>query len=226
MLGKLIIIEGSDGSGKQTQSELIYKKLIEKKGEKKIKKITFPNYESKASEPVKMYLAGDFGKSVDDVNAYAASVFFSVDRYASYKSDWEDFYKNGGIVISDRYTTSNMVHQIPKIECYEEQKKYLSWLKDLEWNKMGIPEPNLTFFLDVPYEISKKLIEDRENKITGKRQKDIHERNEKYLKKSYETARNLAKTEGWIIINCVKNNKIRDIESINEEILDKILEIL
>ena len=113
-MGKLIIIEGTDGSGKQTQTELLCKKLKEIKGENNVKKISFPNYESRASEPVKMYLAGEFGKTAESVNAYAASVLYSVDRFASFKTEWEEFYNNGGIVISDRYTISNMIHQIPK----------------------------------------------------------------------------------------------------------------
>ena len=134
-MGKLIIIEGTDGSGKQTQTELLYKKLCKLKGKEKIKKISFPNYDSKASEPVKMYLAGEFGKKAQSVNAYAASVLYSVDRFASYKMEWENFYNSGGIVISDRYTISNMIHQVPKIDNEIEKEKYLkseSKLKDIK----------------------------------------------------------------------------------------------
>ena len=222
-MGKLIIIEGTDGSGKQTQTELLYKKLCELKGKEKIKKISFPNYDSKASEPVKMYLSGEFGKKAQSVNAYAASVLYSVDRFASYKMEWENFYNSGGIVVSDRYTISNMIHQVPKIDNEIEKEKYLKWLVDLEWNKIGLPKPDIVFFLDIPFEISQKLMEDRENKITGKKEKDIHEKDKKYLKNAYEVAKELSVRYGWNVISCVNEGKLRGIEDINDEMLEIIL---
>lgn len=173
-----------------------------------------------------MYLGGEFGEKTDDVNAYAASVLYSVDRFASYKKDWEKFYLEGGVVISDRYTTSNMIHQLPKIENEEEQKKYLDWIMDLEWNKVSIPKPDAVFFLDMPYEFSQKLMKNRDNKITGEAQKDIHERDEEYMKKSYETAKKLAIDQKWEIIKCVKNDTLKTIDEINDEILKKVLEII
>ena len=222
-MGKLIIVEGTDGSGKQTQTELLCKKLKEIKGERKVKKISFPNYESKASEPVKMYLEGEFGKTAESVNAYAASVLYSVDRFASFKTEWEKFYEAGGIVISDRYTISNMIHQVPKIQDKAEREKYLDWLIDLEWGKIGIPKPDVVFFLDIPFEISQKLMEDRENKITGKKEKDIHEKDKKYLKNAYEVAKELSVRYGWNVISCVNEGKLRGIEDINDEMLEIIL---
>ena len=222
-MGKLIIVEGTDGSGKQTQTELLYKKLKEIKGEGKVKKISFPNYESRASEPVKMYLAGEFGETAESVNAYAASVLYSVDRFASYKSEWEKFYEDGGIVISDRYTISNMIHQVPKIYDKIEKEKYLDWLTDLEWVKIGIPKPDVVFFLDIPFEISQKLMKDRENKITGKKEKDIHEKDKNYLKNAYEVAKDLSVKYGWNVISCINENKLREIEDINNEMLRIIL---
>ena len=218
-MGKLIIIEGTDGSGKQTQTELLYKKLCGLKGKEKIKKISFPNYDSKASEPVKMYLSGEFGKKAQSVNAYAASVLYSVDRFASYKMEWENFYNGGGIVVSDRYTISNMIHQVPKIDNEIEKEKYLKWLVDLEWNKIGLPKPDIVFFLDIPFEISDELMKNRENKITGEIKKDIHEKDKEYLRKSYETAKNLALKYSWEIISCVNNGKLKSIEEINDEIM-------
>ena len=218
-MGKLIIIEGTDGSGKQTQTELLYKKLKKIKGEDKIKKISFPNYESQASEPVKMYLAGEFGKTAESVNAYAASVLYSVDRFASFKTEWEEFYNNGGIVISDRYTISNMIHQVPKILDKAEREKYLDWLIDLEWRKIGIPKPDVVFFLDIPFEFSQKLMQDRENKITGEKEKDIHEKDKNYLRNAYETAKQLSLKYGWNVISCVSEDKLRTIEDINDEML-------
>ena len=223
-MGKLIIIEGTDGSGKQTQTELLYKKLKEIKGEEKVKKISFPNYESRASEPVKMYLAGEFGKTAESVNAYAASVLYSIDRFASFKTEWEEFYNNGGIVISDRYTISNMIHQVPKIFNEKEKEKYLEWLIDLEWGKIGIPKPDIVFFLDIPFEFSQKLMKNRENKITGEKEKDIHEKDKNYLKNVYKMAKKLSIKYGWNVISCVNGDKLRTIEDINDEMLEILLE--
>ena len=199
-MGKLIIIEGTDGSGKQTQTGLLYEKLCEIKGREKVKKISFPNYESKASEPVKMYLAGEFGKKADSVNAYAASVLFSVDRFASFKMEWEEFYNNGGV------------------------EKYLDWLVELEWNKIGIPEPDLVFFLDIPFDVSQKLMKDRRNKITGEKVKDIHEQDAEYLRNAYNIAKELAMKYKWNIVDCVENDKLRSIEEINGRMMEIILE--
>ena len=222
-MGKLIIIEGTDGSGKQTQTGLLYEKLCEIKGREKVKKISFPNYESKASEPVKMYLTGEFGEKADSVNAYAASVLFSVDRFASFKTEWEEFYNNGGIVLSDRYTISNMIHQASKIKDREEREKYLDWLVDLEWNKIGIPEPDLVFFLDIPFDISQKLMQNRKNKITGNKVKDIHEQDAEYLRNAYNIAKELAMKYKWNIVGCVENDSLRSIEEINGRMMEIIL---
>ena len=223
-MGKLIIIEGTDGSGKQTQTGLLYEKLCKIKGREKVKKISFPNYESKASEPVKMYLAGEFGEKADSVNAYAASVLFSVDRFASFKTEWEEFYSSGGIVLSDRYTISNMIHQASKIKDREEREKYLDWLVDLEWNKIGIPEPDLVFFLDIPFDVSQKLMQNRKNKITGDKVKDIHEQDAEYLRNAYNIAKELAIKYKWNIVDCVENDKPRSIEEINGRMMEIILE--
>ena len=223
-MGKLIIIEGTDGSGKQTQTGLLYEKLCEIKGSEKVKKISFPNYESKASEPVKMYLAGEIGEKADSVNAYAASVLFSVDRFASFKTEWEEFYSSGGIVLSDRYTISNMIHQASKIKDREEREKYLDWLVDLEWNKIGIPEPDLVFFLDIPFDVSQKLMQNRKNKITGDKVKDIHEQDAEYLRNAYNIAKELAIKYKWNIVDCVENDKLRSIEEINGRMMEIILE--
>ena len=212
-MGKLIIIEGTDGSGKQTQTGLLYEKLCEIKGREKVKKISFPNYESKASEPVKMYLAGEFGEKADSVNAFA-----------SFKMEWEEFYNNGGVVLSDRYTISNMIHQASKIKDREEREKYLDWLVDLEWNKIGIPEPDLVFFLDIPFDVSQKLMKDRRNKITGEKVKDIHEQDAEYLRNAYNIAKELAMKYKWNIVDCVENDKLRSIEEINGRMMEIILE--
>ena len=220
-MGKLIIIEGSDGSGKETQTNLIYEKMV--KLNYNIRKIAFPNYESPASEPLKMYLSGDFGSDVNDVNAYTASTLFAVDRFASYNQDWKTFYQSGGIIISDRYTTSNMVHQASKIEDNEEKNRFLDWLIDLEWNKMELPRPDMVIFLDVSPELSQKLMNERKNKITGEEKKDIHENNFEYLKNSYINAIGLAKKYNWEIISCEKDGNLKSIEEINENILERLI---
>ena len=111
-LGKIIVIEGTDSSGKETQSNLLFEEL--KKQGFNVKKISFPNYDSPACEPVKMYLAGEFGKDALNINPYPVSTMYAIDRYASYKKEWEEFYKTGGILITDRYTTSNMFIKLQK----------------------------------------------------------------------------------------------------------------
>lgn len=222
--GKLIIIEAGDGCGKATQTKLLYDRLNQ--AGYKVKKVEYPDYESPACTPVKMYLQGEFGGHVDDVNAYAASVLFAVDRYASYRMKWKKDYEEGTIILADRYTTSNMVHQASKIKDDKEREAYLEWLIDLEWNKISIPEPDLIIFLDVPFEISQRLMKNRNNKITGEINKDIHEKDSKYLKDSYNIAKDLAEKYRWEIIECVKNDKLKSIEDINKEIMNKIKYIL
>ena len=215
MKGKLIIIEGSDGSGKATQTKKLYDRL--EQNNYNIKKVEFPNYDSESSALVKMYLRGDFGKHAEDVDPYICSTFFAVDRYASFKTEWEEFYNNGGIIICDRYTTSNMIHQASKMEV-EERDKYLEWLNDLEFNLYKIPKPDCVIFLDVPVEMSQKLMKDRNNKITGESEKDIHESDFDYLKKSYENSLYIAKKYDWQRINCIKDDNMRTIDDIHEEI--------
>lgn len=225
MKGKFIIIEsGTDGSGKATQTKKLYERLVNEGYN--IKKITFPNYESPACMPIKMYLEGVFGKNAKDVNAYTASTFFAIDRFASYKTDWEDFYKKGGIIISDRYTTSNMVHQAAKIFDKEEREKYLDWLYDLEFKKFGLPIPDCVLFLDVPTKITKELMKDRENKFTGEKEKDIHENNHKYLEDCYNNSLEIVEKYSWEKIQCYEDNKFKSIEEIHEDIYNKVKNLI
>lgn len=219
--GKLIIIEsGTDGSGKATQAQKLYEKLILENIN--VKKITFPNYDSPACMPVKMYLNGEFGKDPKDVNAYVASTFYAIDRFASYKKEWEEFYNNGGIILSDRYTTSNMVHQAVKMNNPIERDQYLNWLYDLEFSKYGLPEPDCVIFLDLPPEISEKLREDRLNKFTGNKGKDIHESNIEYLQNCYINSLEIAKKFNWEIVKCSQESSLKSIEEIHCEIYKKI----
>ena len=216
MKGKLIIIEsGSDASGKATQTKRLFERLSEENSN--IRKVEYPNYDSESSALVKMYLRGDFGKNASDVDPYISSTFFAADRYASFKTEWEEFYNNGGIVIADRYTTSNMVHQASKMD-EKDRDKYLDWLVDYEFNLYKIPEPDCVIFLDVPIEFSQKLMENRKNKITGEDKKDIHEIDIEYLTKSYNNALYIANKYNWKKINCVKDGNLRSIDDIHDEI--------
>ena len=175
---KLIIIEGLDGSGKSTQTALLEKHLTDTGVN--FKKIKLPDYDSPSSTLVNMYLAGEFGKSADDVNAYAAGAFYAVDRFASYKLNWKQDYENGTVILADRYATSNSIYQMEKLEQCE-WDAYLEWSEDFEYNKIGIPKPDLVIYLDVPVEISQRLMTDRYSGDENK--KDVHESNVEFLKK-------------------------------------------
>ena len=225
MKGKLIIIEaGSDASGKATQTKRLF---IRMKGEGyNIRKVEYPNYKSNSSALVKMYLNGEFGYRPEDVNAYAASTFFSVDRYASYVKEWRSYYENGGIVLADRYTTSNMVHQASKIDDEMERNKYLDWLWDLEFIKLGLPVPDMVIFLDVPPVISNNLMSGRNNKITGGSKKDIHESDSEYLAKTYLNACRISEKYDWKRIECITDSCLRSIDDIHNEIYEYVIENL
>ena len=167
---------------------------------------------------VKMYLNGDFGNKPGDVNAYAASSFFAVDRFASFKTLWKEFYDCGGIVVSDRYTMSNMIHQAAKIDDAAEKQMFLDWLWDLEFVKLGIPVPDCIIFLDMPPHYAQRLMRERKNKITGLSEKDIHEKDTEYLINSYNNACSIAQAYGWNHVFCAKDGEIRGIEEIHEDI--------
>ena len=225
MNGKLIIIEaGTDGSGKATQTKRLFTRLKEEKYN--IRKVEYPNYKSNSSALVKMYLNGEFGYRPEDVNAYAASTFFAVDRYASYMKEWKTYYENGGIVLADRYTTSNMVHQASKIDEEIERNTYLDWLWDLEFVKLGLPVPDLVIFLDVPPVITNNLMFNRNNKITGGSKKDIHESDSEYLAKTYLNACRIAKRYDWKRIECTADACLKSIDDIHNEIYDYVVKNL
>lgn len=223
-MGKLIVIEGTDSSGKETQTKRLFEKLQEKG--LKVKKISFPNYNSPACEPVKMYLSGAFGEDAMKVNPYPVSTMYAIDRYASFKTDWEKFYNEDGIIVTDRYVTSNMVHQASKIRDLDEKKKYLNWLEDLEYEKMGIPRPDLVIFLNMPTEMAVKLMAERKNKITGEEKKDIHERDKEYLKESHANACKIANIYNWKEIKCNDGERIKTIEEIGEEVFSLVEEVV
>lgn len=219
-MGKLFVIDGTDGSGKQTQLEKL-KEHLEKDGVE-FRTVSFPNYDSPSAGLVKMYLSGEFGDDPKAVSPYVASTFYAADRYATYKKDFEEYYKQGGIILADRYTTANMVHQAGKIDDEQEREKFMNWLFDLEFNIYGIPEPTKVFFLNMPTEKAQELMKNRENKFSHTSQKDIHEKNAKHLEESYKAACSVAQKYGWYEIKCVKNDEIRTIEDIHDEIYNEI----
>ncbi len=223
-MGKLIVIDGTDGSGKQTQLEILEKNLQRENIE--YKKVSFPNYNSPSSSLVKMYLSGEFGQDAKAISPYIASTFYAADRYATYKKDFEEYYENGGLILADRYTTANMVHQAGKIKDKEERKNFLEWLWNLEFNIYKIPIPTKVFFLNMPIEYSMKLTQNRKNKFDSNAKKDIHERDIKHLEDSYNAACELAKTYNWSEIKCIRDGDIRTREDIGKEIFDIVKEIL
>lgn len=211
--GKLYVIEGLDGSGKATQAELLLE-VMKERGEE-VRKVSFPNYVSDSSALVRMYLRGDFGTDPSSVNAYAASSFYAVDRYAGYKSDWGSFYDRGGMIIADRYTTSNAVHQCSKLP-EEEWDSFLEWLFHYEYGLLGIPAPEAVIYLEVDPEISQNLMAGRYDGDEAK--KDIHERNVQYLERSARAAAYCCEKLGWKKIRCASEGKMRAIEEISAEI--------
>ena len=212
-MGKLIVLEGTDGSGKSTQFRLMAQRLTDEKVE--FRRLVFPRYENESSALIRMYLGGQFGTKPSDVNAYAASAFYAVDRYASYKQDWGQWYEDGGLILSDRYTTSNAVHQASK-ETGENQDAFLKWLYEFEYDKLGLPRPDLTIYLDVPTDFTEKLMRSREQNTGTKA--DIHEQDTEYLATCRRTGRAAAEFYGWTVIDCVKDGQMRSIEDIHEEI--------
>lgn len=219
-MGKLFVIDGTDGSGKQTQLARL-KERFDKEGID-YRVVSFPNYDSPSSSLVKMYLGGEFGSDAKKISPYIASTFYAADRYATYKKDYEEYYNNGGIILADRYTTANMVHQAGKIEDEVEKEKFLNWLWDFEFNLYGLPVPTEVFFLNMPTDYAVKLMENRENKITHETKKDIHERDKNHLLDAYNAACSLVEKYNWYEVKCVKNEEIRTIEDIHEEIFEEL----
>ena len=220
-MGKLIVIEGTDGSGKSTQFKALTQRLQDENTA--FKTLVFPRYSEESSALIRMYLSGQFGSRPDDVNAYAAASFFAVDRYASYKQDWGNWYEEGGLIVSDRYTTSNAVHQASK-EQGKAQQAFLKWLYEFEYDKLGLPRPDLVIYLDVPTAFTEKMMRSRE--AATNTQADIHEQDMTYLTTCRETGRAAANYYGWKIIECVRDGQMRSIEDIHEEIYQLVSKCL
>ncbi len=205
----LIALEGSDGSGKATQTT----RLLERLRNLKVNamRVSFPNYESESSALIKMYLRGDFGSTAEEVNPYAAATFYSVDRFASFQK-WKDFYKDdNGVILADRYVGSNMAHQSAKFKKKSERERFWNWLDDFEFKKMQLPRPDLTIFLDMPPEIAAML-----RKVRGR--EDIHESDAAYMIKSYNTYKEIAKKFDWKIVDCAANNFAKSALDIHDDI--------
>lgn len=221
MQGRLIVFEGTDGSGKATQSALLCQEL-ERRGIP-FRKLEFPRYQEASSALIRLYLNGAFGSDPNDVNAYAASTFYSVDRYASYKQDWGGFYESGGLLIADRYTTSNAVHQTAKLPP-EERDTFLDWLFDFEYRLLGLPEPTRVLYLDMPTEATEQMMRRREAATHTKA--DIHEQDEAYLRRCRENAAYVVARCGWTRIDCAKDGAPRSIDDIHNEVMACVADLI
>lgn len=221
MRGKLIVFEGTDGSGKATQTALLCREL-ETRGVS-FRKLEFPRYGEESSALLRLYLNGAFGTDPADVNAYAAATFYSVDRFASYKQDWGGWYEQGGLVIADRYTTSNAVHQTSKLP-REQQRAFLDWLFDFEYRLLGLPEPTRVLYLDMPTEAAEQMMRRREAATHTKA--DIHERDEAYLRRCRENAAHVVARCGWTRIDCARDGAPRGIEDIHNEVMACVADLI
>ena len=220
-MGKLIVIEGTDGSGKSTQFRLLTHRL--EKDNTPFEKLVFPQYGEPSSALIRMYLGGEFGTHPEDVNAYTASTFFAVDRFASYKKVWGRWYEQGGLVVSDRYTTSNAVHQCSKLPP-EQWEEYLHWLFDYEFRLLGLPAPDRVIYLQVDPAVSQKLMTGRYHGDESK--KDVHEKDTEYLARSRRAAEFCAAHLGWQTVHCTKDGQMRSIQEIQTRVQALAQEIL
>lgn len=216
-MGQLIAIDGLDGSGKTTQTQLLFEKLVS--NGKKVRMLSFPDYESNSSALVKMYLGGEFGKNPSDVNAYAASTFYAVDRFASFKRDWKKDYDDGAVILCNRYTTANLFHQMEKLP-QTEWDNFIAWLEDLEYEKLGLPRPDKVIYLDMRPDISRKLLSGRYNGDESRR--DIHEKDYSYLERCRVAALYVAEKLNWYVIKCFENEEALK----PKEIEDKIYKVI
>lgn len=221
MMGKLIVFEGTDGSGKATQTELLCSAL-EKQGTP-FRRLAFPRYSEESSALIRLYLGGAFGSRPDDVNAYAASTFYAVDRYASFKQDWGEYYRQGGLLIADRYTTSNAVHQAAKLPP-EQRKPFLDWLFHFEYGLLELPRPTRVLYLDLPNELSGEMLRQREQATHTTA--DVHERDAEYLRRCREGAAFVTEYCGWTRIDCARDGVMRSRDDIHAEVMERLRDVL
>ncbi|MBR5446399.1 MAG: thymidylate kinase [Clostridia bacterium] len=222
-MGKLIVLEGLDGSGKGTQSRYLADNL-EKAG-KKVRLIDFPKYGSEGASLVELYLQGGLGGKPEDTGAYAASMFFAADRYVSFRQDWQkDWMEPDTVVIANRYTTANAYHQLSKME-REEWDGFLAWLWDFEYAKLGLPAPDRVILVDVPQSVSDANVEKR-SRETGV-QKDIHEKDRAYLHRCREAALYVAEACGWTVVSCAdEQGNQYPVETIGRNIEEALADLL
>jgi len=218
--GRIIVIEGLDGSGKGTQSKILMEKLSKKYN---VKKLSFPDYDSDGSAPVRMYLGGEFGDDPSCVNSFAAASFYAVDRVTSYLKNWKQDYEKGVLFVLDRYTTSNMVYMTSKLP-EGEWGDFLSWLSDFEYDRLGLPRPDGVIYLDMPTEVSQKLMSGRYNSDESK--KDLHEKNVDFLNACRRSALYAAEKQGWTVIPCSKDGSPRAIDEIAVDVYSEACKIL
>ena len=221
MKSKIIVIEGLDGSGKATQTALLAQKLSDRGI--KVRRLEYPDYDSPSSSLVKMYLGGEFGSKPEDVNAYAASAFYAVDRAAGFLGDWKADYQSGALFLCDRYCTSNIIYQMAKVSDAE-RDAFIEWQADFEYDKLGLPRPDAVIYLDVSPDVSQKLMEKRYGGDQSK--KDLHESNLSFLLSCRKSALYAAEKCGWKIIDCCENGDIKSIDKISEEIEKAVSDIL
>lgn len=221
MAGRLIVFEGTDGSGKSTQ----FRRFCQAAEDRGLtyQRLVFPQYSEPSSALIRMYLGGEFGTHPQDVNPYAASAFYAVDRYASLKKVWGRFYEEGGLILTDRYSTSNAVHQAVKCSPAE-RPAFLRWLDEFEHDKLGLPRPDLVLYLDMPTRQAVQLLRSRE--AATHTQADIHELDTGYLAACRDCALEAARVLGWQVIPCMEGDRLRSIEEIHQDILDRALPVL
>lgn len=217
MMGKLIVLEGLDGCGKSTQFDRLTAYLAES-GHPSAS-ISFPNYAEPSSALVREYLAGTYGSKPGDVNAYAASSFYAVDRYASYKQFWEKDYLAGSLILAARYTTANGIYQMSKLP-ESEWENYISWLEDYEYDRLGLPRPDEVLFLDMPLELSEQLLSNRYHGDASK--KDVHERDKSFMRRCHDIARFIAARQGWTMVPCSKDGEILPMDTITEDLKQRL----
>jgi len=216
-LGKLIVFEGIDGSGKSTQFDMMCERLTSEN--RKFKRLVFPRYNEPSSALIKMYLGGEFGDSPDSVNAYAASSFYAVDRYASFIQDWHDFYIDGGLILTDRYTTSNALHQGAKV-APDKREHFFKWLYEYEFDLIGLPAPDIVIYMDIEAEFATTRLRRRESETATNA--DIHESDITYLSNSVESGKQAASLFGWHKVKCINSGIERDKDDLHKEIYDII----
>lgn len=217
MRGKLIVLEGTDGSGKATQTRMLVSRLQAEN--MVVTPLSFPRYDKPSSKLVQMYLYGAFGDDPKAVSPYEASKFYAIDRYCSFVEDWGKTYEEGGVIVTDRYTTANAVHQASKMS-KDDRYTFFRWLSKCEYEDMGIPEPDLVIYLDMPLDVTEKLMRQREDLTATKA--DIHEKDMEYLAQCKEAAMDAALYYGWHIIRCAENGEPKSVEKIHEEVYEVV----